>query len=418
MKSRYCVWLLWIALFVLLPCAAFALGTLTIGGSSYNSAALSGNPSGAGWAWSASVNGGQGELTLSGYDGGAIASADGILNIRLIGENIITTSEPSMLMAGGSNSGLNLYGSDPAVDRLIARSTAVVDSFNNTLYGIRVTISNSATIPFTFRNISFILDMSRASNAEYVSGFYYPYTFYGIYITQTINNPSILGIDMDMDNTVITMSNESTRGTFSYGMWASPHYSSIEAVFNSCTFNLSDFSARGWYTGRDLAKASSATYNNCLFNLHTDSTGAIGIHVSSDADSGFGVSTLTFNNPSGEIETKGINAVYARGTYPALAVNGASMQAWQEDGAEIVDPQIVTIFYNSSLTRLYARTVGIENSVAFTSAPNTNAARIIFTLLPPDPPQTGDSSAPALYALVLLLAAAGLVVLRLRAVRR
>ncbi len=150
-----------------------------------------------------------------------------------------------MLNITGADTGLNIYGSDAATDKLITRSNIVVDSLNPVLYGISLSISNSATIPFSFRNISYALDMSQATSTEWLPGMNYPFLFYGISIAQTVHNSSIVGIDMQMDNAVLEMSNDSSDGTFLYGMWANPYYSSIQAVFNSCTFNLSDFSSRG-----------------------------------------------------------------------------------------------------------------------------------------------------------------------------
>lgn len=357
-------------------------------------------------------------MTLNGYNGGAIESTDGVLNIHLVGENIITTDALKMLNITGADTGLNIYGSDAATDKLITRSNIVVDSLNPVLYGISLSISNSATIPFSFRNISYALDMSQATSTEWLPGMNYPFLFYGISIAQTVHNSSIVGIDMQMDNTVLEMSNDSSDGTFLYGMWANPYYSSIQAVFNSCTFNLSDFSSRGWYTGRDYAISSSATYNNCIFNMHTSSKSAIGLHVSSDNDFGFGVSKLILNNPSGEIETAGLASIYSRGSVLTLAVNGASMQAWQADTTEITDPKIITIFSDAFYTTLYAKTVGVAGAVYLDTNFNKIAARIIFTILPYQPPQTGDTSAPALYGILFLFAAAGILLLRVKIARR
>lgn len=418
MKRKYFIVFLLAALLLLVPSAAFAINALNINGSSYDSTALAGDLAGAGWTWQASANAGQGELTLKGYNGGAIESVDGVLNIHLVGENIITSDAPNMLYVHGTDTGLNLYGSDAAADKLTARSTYIVNTMGPDISGINVTIANANTIPFSIRDSSMVLDLSQVTVNEGPLGYDFPYDIFGINITQTVNNSSILGIAMQMDNAVFDMSSDSSGGTLTYGMWASPLYSSIQAVFNSCTFHLTDFSRRGWYTGRDLAMSSSATYNNCVFNMHTGSIGAIGVHVSSDNDYGFGTSTLILNNPSGEIDTSaGLDSVISRGAHPIFAINGSSMQAWQADSSEIANPKIITVFYNAAKTSIYSKTVGTTDAIYLGENANKTARHIIFTLLPYQPPATGDTGTPVFYGILLLLAAAGMLLMRVRIAR-
>ncbi len=416
MKQKYFTVLLLAALLLLVPCTAFAIGTLSINGSSYDSTALAGNLTGTGWSWQASANAGQGELTLNGYNGSAIEATDGVLNIHLVGENIITSDALNVLYVHGTDTGLNLYGSDAATDTLTTRSTYVVNTMNPDISGINVTIDNANTIPFSIRDINMVLDLSQVTVNEWVPGFKYTYEIYGINISQIVNDSSILGITMQMDNAVFDMSSDSNGGTLTYGMWANSYYSSIQAVFNSCTFNLTDFSRRGWYTGRDLAIASSATYNDCVFNMHSSSR-TIGLHVSSDNESGFGSSKLILNNPSGEIETAGLAALFSRGAASTLAINGSSMQAWQVDTTEITDPKIITVFQDASQTKISAKTVGVADAIYMGTNYNKIATRIIFTRLPYQPPQTGDTSTPVLYGILTLLTAAGILLMRKRFAR-
>ncbi len=427
MRRKYRGLLFSIALLVLLPCTAFAISSLTINGSIYNSTALAGSPSGTGWAWSASANGGAGELTLKGYNGSYIASVDGVLNIRLIGTNTITSVEKDVLSISGSSTGLNLYGSDSNTDSLMLSSAYQVTSSNQVVNGIHAGISNSVTMPFTLRNISLSLDTSQIKGYELVPGFVLKGNVYGISANHTTTDVALLGITMQMDHTVITFSNNNTQALLQYGMWANPLYGMIEAAFDSCTFNLSDFTLRGWYVGRDLASVSTAVYNSCLFNIHGDvgSTFAIGLHVSADNDFGFGKSTLILNNPTGEIQTVGHFAALSRGSNPTLEINGSSMQAWQEDGTEIVAPHAVTVFMDASRTDIYSLSIGSVDAVYLSTDYDTLASHILFTLLPsplPSPlpsqfPQTGDSSTPALYTLALLFTAAAIVLLRRRSAR-
>lgn len=414
MPRKYYAFFLLVILLVFLPCAAFAVGALSINGSTYNSTDLMGDLSGAGWAWQASANGGQGELTLNGYDGDAIATVDGVLNIHLIGENIITTNALNMLSVSGVNTGLNIYGSSSATDILITRSTFTTGVVLNTVNGINVTISNSATIPFTFSNISYQLDMSQISGIGISSTL----EVLGINITQTIANASIVGIDMQMDNTVISMSNENINGKLTHGMWASPYYSSIQAEFNSCTFNISNFIIRGWYTGRDYASSSSATYNDCIFNMHTISSSAVGLYIGADNEHGSGVTKLILNNPSGEIDASYGTALYSRSSHPTIIINGATIQTWDKIGNEIENPRVISIFSDASMSTILAKSIGRADIVHLSYEYGLMADHIIFTPAPYTPPQTGDTSTPVLYGLLLLLSAAGVILIRIRTVQR
>lgn len=414
MKNKYLVLLLVVTLVALLPYAALAIDSLEIDGSSFTAADLAGNLSGAGWAWLTAANGGQGELRLSGYNGGAIAATDGVLHMHLTGENIMTADAAAVLSVKGENTGLKICGSDPDTDSLRIYNTFSDRSSSDWAWGIDMFITNSATFPFSLEDMSLTIDMSMVKQYEYFAGFFMGRSAGGIQVRQMVNDNAIVGIDIVMDNAVITISGSGDEMNLAYGMWANPNYSSITAKFINCTFNITDFLTRGLYTGRDLAYSSSATYNNCNFNIHSAVSSGIGVHVSSDTDYGFGTSTLTLNYPDGEVEAE-TAAVYARGANPSMVINGATMEAWQKDGTEIADPQIVSIFLDLTMTDYIAKTVGITDAVYTSADYEKKAARIIFTRLPY--PQTGDSSMPVLYGLGLLLAAAGLVLVGKLALR-
>ena len=71
----------------------------------------------------------------------------------------------------------------------------------------------------------------------------------------------------------------------------------------------------------------------------------------------------------------------------------------------------------ASRTDLYSQTIGRVNTVRLEPDYYRNAAHVLFVALPPMP-QTGDAQTPALFALLILLSAAGLLLLRGRALRR
>ena len=161
---------------------------------------------------------GQGELTLNNYNGGAIAATDGVLYIQLIGENIITANAPAVLSVSGENTGLHICGGAYATENLRIYST-YSDTNMNTAWGIDVTVSNSATIPFSLKDMRLTIDMSMVEGWELASGRFLYRTTGGIQVLQTVRNAAIVGIDMAMDNSIITVSGGGEHTNFYYGMW-------------------------------------------------------------------------------------------------------------------------------------------------------------------------------------------------------
>ncbi|HPF88633.1 MAG TPA: hypothetical protein PK537_11355, partial [Candidatus Limiplasma sp.] len=145
---------------------------------------------------------------------------------------------------------------------------------------------------------------------------------------------------------------------------------------------------------------------------------SLGLHISSDADVGFGTSKMTLNNPDGEIEVGGTAALFVRSANPILTINGSDIQAWGPDGTELVNPHNVYLYPLQTRTTIIAQTLGLTDMDFVSHDYEDLATHIIFTPRPVQPPQTGDTSTPMLYVLLLLLAAAGIAALRVRAVKR